>query len=103
MENESISAQRLFVREYLRSWKFRISSWLSLALILAFVATDRRWLLCTGALVSFAAMLPMLMKIRNRRLNFKDKADKRALLFTVFFVTAIIVAAVLWGLYASRR
>jgi len=86
-----------------RSWRFRISSWLSLVLIIAFGVTHRQPLFYAGIFLWFAAVLPMLTRTRNRRLNFNDKADKRALLFTVLYAAGTIAIAVLWSLYGTRH
>ena len=95
------------VRTYLRSKRYRILSWGSIALLIAsfvFPQYRVRWLYGAVALSLFA-MLPLIRisKLRNTTLDFRRKRDKLYLLFVIIYVGGTILAVILYLMYRVKH
>lgn len=99
-------ARKEYLRKYLRSTHFRILCWLSagLTIISIFVSSYRLWLLYAACGISFAAMWPALRILPYRRkIDLRQKNEQKALLIVVLYVAAIILGAIIYGLYRSSH
>jgi Na+/H+ antiporter NhaD/arsenite permease-like protein len=93
------------IRSYLRSKRLVVLSWAITALLIAsfvFQQYSSR-LLYAAAALSFLAMLPLLGKVRNRRIDFQSQADRRYLVFVVILVGGVILFSILYTMYQVKR
>src|SRR5690242_13681188 len=96
---QSSEQQRQYLRQYLRSPRFITASWLCVGLCVGsfFVSAYRLWLLYAACAVSIFAMLPILMRVRNRNIDLHQQGDRTAMRTTVIGIGTILLIALLYG------
>ncbi len=94
-----------YLRQYFRSPYVQILSWLCLGLILGsfFVSAYRVWFLFAAAAVSFMAMVPVLRTIPSRNIDIENKNERRTLLILSIYIAALIIGALIYGLYRTSH
>jgi O-antigen ligase len=106
MIHQEEAERKQYIRKYVRSTQFRILSWLCAAMAIGsfFVHSYRLWLLYAAAAISFAAAWPILRLVPYRRtIDLQQKRDKKALAFVFLYVAAIVLSAVVYGLYRTSH
>ncbi len=106
MIHQEEAERKQYIRNYVRSTQFWILSWLCAAMAIGsfFVSSYRSWLLYAAAAISVAAMWPILRVVPyGRNIDLQQKRDRKALLFVFLYVAAIILSAVVYGLYRTSH
>lgn len=90
------------IHAYLRSWQFRVLSWASAALLLAWLILPHKGvaLLYGAAILSIVSMLPALRYARNRKIDFRNRADRKFVLFVAVFLVAFLIFTYVYIQYA---